>query len=232
MIRHPVTTGIAVLPFENLSEQKKNAAFAEGMQDYILTKLAKIGDLKVISRTSVMEYRGKRNLRQIGNDLRVSHVLEGSVRRAGTVLHMNAQLIDTRTDTHIWAEEYDRNLNDLFAIQSDIAQKVAQHLHAKLSASEKAAVEERPTQDLVAYDFYVRALSIIYNAQVPQGPSVNLSEAVDLLNKAVARDPNFFQAYCQLAFAHDLVYEGVYEGGIDHTPARLAMAQSAIDSAF
>src|SRR5947209_15678883 len=157
-IRQPRTTGIAVLPFENLSEQKEDGAFADGVQDDILTKLAKIGDLKVISRTSVMEYRGKRNLRQIGNDLRVSHVLEGSVRRAGTVLHMNAQLIDTRTDTHIWAEEYDRNLNDLFAIQSDIAQKVAQHLHAKLSASEKAAVEERPTQDLVAYDFYVRAV--------------------------------------------------------------------------
>src|SRR5206468_5278667 len=150
----------------------------------------------------------------------------------GTRFHMNAQLIDTRTDTHLWVEQYDRNLNDLFAIQSDIAQKVAQHLHAKLSASEKASVEERPTQDLVAYDFYVRALSVIYNAQVPQGPSVNLSEAVDLLSKAVARDPNFFQAYCQLAFAHDLVYEGVYEGGIDHTPARLALAQSAIDSAF
>src|SRR5438045_1696431 len=190
-IRQPVTNGIAVLPFENLGDEKENAVFADGMQDDILTKLAKIGDLKVISRNSVMEYRGKRNLRQIGNDLRVSHVQEGSVRRAGTVLHMNAQLIDTRTDTHVWAEEYDRNLNDLFTVQSEIAQKVAQHLHAKLSVSERAAVEERPTQDLVAYDFYVRALSIIYNAQVPQGPSVNLSEAVDLLNKAVARDPKF-----------------------------------------
>src|SRR5437762_7173243 len=127
-IRQPPTTGIAVLPFENLSEQKEDGAFADGVQDDILTKLAKIGDLKVISRTSVMEYRGKRNLRQIGNDLRVSHVLEGSVRRAGTVLHMNAQLIDTRSDTHVWAEEYDRNLNELFTVQSEIAQKVAQHL--------------------------------------------------------------------------------------------------------
>ena len=116
--------------------------------------------------------------------------------------------------------------------RAEIAQKVAQHLHAKLSASEKTAVEERPTQDLVAYHFYVRALSIIYNAQVPQGPSGNLSEAVDLLNKAVARDPNFFQAYCQLAFVHDLVYQGVNQGDIDHPPARLALAQSAIDSAF
>src|SRR5437764_230335 len=213
LVRHPVTTGIAVLPFENLGEQKENAAFVDGLQDDILTKLAKIGDLKVISRTSVMEYRGKRNLRQIGNDLQVSHVLEGSVRRAGTHLHLNAQLIDTRTDTHIWAEEYDRDLNDLFAVQAEIAQKVAQHLHAKLSASEKASVEERPTQDLVAYDFYVRAISMIYNAQVPLGPTAEtpsdarktLSEAVELLNKAVARDPNFFFAYCQLAFAHELI---------------------------
>ena len=229
--RQPVTTGIAVLPFENLDEQKKNAAFVDGLQDDILTRLAKVGDLKVISRTSVMEYRGKRNLRQIGNDLRVSHVLEGSVRRAGTHLRLNAQLIDTRTDTHVWAEEYDRNLNDLFAIQSDIAQKVAQQLHANLSASEKASVEERPTQDLVAYDFYVRAISMIYNAQVPLGPTAEtpsdarktLSEAVELLNKAVARDPNFFLAYCQLAFAHEL---------IGNSPERLALAKSAIDSAF
>ncbi|MEP6586432.1 MAG: protein kinase [Candidatus Udaeobacter sp.] len=228
-LRQPLTTGIAVLPFENMGEQKENAAFVDGLQDDILTKLAKIGDLKVISRTSVMEYRGKRNLRQIGNDLRVSHVLEGSVRRAGTQLHLNAQLIDTRSDTHIWAEEYDRDLNGLFAVQAEIAQKVAEHLHAKLSASEKAAVEEKPTQDLVAYDFYVRAVSLIYNAQVDSlAHLVNLSEAVDLLNKAVARDPNFFLAYCQLAFAHDLLYQQE----IDHTPARLGLAKSAIDSAF
>ena len=117
MIRRPVTTGIAVLPFENLSDQKENAAFADGVQDDILTKLAKIADLKVISRTSVMEYRGKRNVRQIGDALRVSHVLEGSARRSGDRIHLNAQLIDTRTDTHVWAEEYDRDLNDLFAVQ-------------------------------------------------------------------------------------------------------------------
>jgi TolB-like protein/Tfp pilus assembly protein PilF len=221
--RQPLTTGIAVLPFENLGEQKEQTAFADGVQDDILTKLAKIGDLKVISRNSVMEYRGKRNVRQIGDALRVSHVLEGSARRSGDRIHLNAQLIDTRTDTHVWAEEYDRDLNDLFAVQSEIAQKVAGHLHATLSASEKASVEEKPTQDLVAYDFYVRALSIIYNAQIPEGPSVNLSEAVDLLDKAVARDPTFFLAYCQLALAHDLI------GG---TPERLALAKSAIDSAF
>src|SRR6266513_1469067 len=121
LIRRPVTTGIAVLPFENLGDEKEHAAFADGMQDDILTKLAKIADLKVISRTSVMEYRNKRNVRQIGNDLRVSHVLEGSARRSGDRIHLNAQLIDTRTDTHVWAEEYDRDLNDLFAVQSEIA---------------------------------------------------------------------------------------------------------------
>jgi serine/threonine protein kinase/Flp pilus assembly protein TadD len=230
-IRQPVPTGIAVLPFENLSEQKENTAFVDGLQDDILTKLAKIGDLKVISRTSVMEYRGKRNLHQIGNDLRVSHVLEGSVRRAGTNLRLNAQLIDTRTDTHVWAEEYNRDLNDLFAIQAEIAQNVAQHLHAKLSASEKASVEERPTEDLVAYDFYVRAVSIIHNAQIDsldpvQAGLVNLPEAVELLNKAVARDPTFFLAYCQQGFLHDLIYQE------ENDDTHLALAQSAIDSAF
>jgi len=117
-VRQPLTTGIAVLPFENLGDEKEHSAFVDGVQDDLLTKLAKIADLKVISRTSVMEYRGKRNLRQIGNDLRVSHVLEGSVRRAGTHLRLNAQLIDTRTDTHVWAQQYDRDLDDLFAVQS------------------------------------------------------------------------------------------------------------------
>src|SRR6266498_2237257 len=148
LIARPLTTGIAVLPFENLSDEKDHAAFADGVQDDILTKLAKIADLKVISRTSVMEYRGKRNLRQIGNDLRVSHVLEGSVRRAGTHLRLNAQLIDTRTDAHIWVEQYDRDLDDLFAIQSEIAQKVAERLNAKVTSDERMAIEEKPTADL------------------------------------------------------------------------------------
>ena len=216
LIRPPVTTGIAVLPFENLGEQKENTSFADGVQDDILTKLAKIADLKVISRTSVMDYRGKRNVRQIADALRVSHVLEGSARRSGDRIHLNAQLIDTRTDTHVWVEQYDRDLNDLFAIQSEIAQKVAEHLHAKLSASEKASIEEKPTQDLVAYDFYIRAISLISNAQVPTMEDlVDLYEAVDLLNQAVARDPNFFLAYCQLAFVHDLIYQEEF----DRTPA-------------
>ena len=162
-IARPLTNGIAVLPFENLSDDKSDASFVDGMQDDVLTKLARIADLKVISRTSVMDYRGKRNLRQIGNDLRVSHVLEGSVRRAGTHLRLNAQLIDTRTDTHVWAEQYDRDLNDLFAIQSEIAQKVAERLNAKVTSAERLAIEEKPTNDLVAFELYSRANDILGN---------------------------------------------------------------------
>src|SRR5207237_6834517 len=129
---HPVpSTGIAVLPFENLNPDKENALFADGVQDDILTKLAKVADLKVISRTSLMAYRGARNIRQIGVALHVSHVLEGSVRRNAGRFHLNAQLIDARSDRHVWAEEYDRDLNDMFAIQSEVAQKVAEQLHAK-----------------------------------------------------------------------------------------------------
>jgi len=227
LIRGPVTTGIAVLPFENLNEQKENVAFADGVQDDILTKLAKIADLKVISRTSVMEYRGKRNVRQIGNELRVSHVLEGSVRRTGTHLHLNAQLIDTRTDTHVWVEQYDRDLNDVFAIQSEIAQKVANQLHAKITPAEKVAIESKPTGDLVAFDLYSRAL-VLEKLAGQSKVADSLMQAVDLLNGAVARDPSFLDAYSKLAFAHDQIYFD----GIDRTPARLAMAKDAIDSAF
>src|SRR5438132_8972472 len=225
LIRGPVTAGIAVLPFENLSEQKENAAFADGVQDDILTKLAKIADLKVISRTSVMDYRGKRNMRQIGNELRVSHVLESSVRRTGTHLHRNAQLIDTQTDTHVWVEQYDRDLNDLFAIQSEIAQKVAGQLHAKIPPAEKQAIERKPTGDLVAFDLYSQANDILL---WKNSRTADFVQAIDLLNRAVARDPSFLEAYCQLAFAHDQLY---FER-IDRTPARLAMAKGVIDSAF
>src|SRR5438477_10853296 len=223
---------IAVLPFENLSAEKENAFFADGVQNEILTDLAKIADLKVISRTSVMVYKvgNPRNLRDVGQQLGVAHVLEGSVQRAGAKVRVSAQLIDARTDKHVWAGSYDRELADVFAIETELAQTIAGELQAKLRSSEKAAIEEKPTQDLVAYEFYARAVSLIYNVQsfAVDAPEKSLSEAVDLLNKAVARDPNFLLAYCQLAFAHDMVYADE----IDHTPARLALAQSAIDSAF
>src|SRR5438876_1891915 len=226
LIRGPVTAGIAVLPFENLSEQKENAAFADGVQDDILTKLAKIADLKVISRTSVMDYRGKRNVRQIGNELRVSHVLEGSVRRTGTHLHLNAQLIDTRTDTHVWVEQYDRDLNEVFAIQSEIAQKVANQLNAKVTSAEKLAIEGKPTTDLVAFELYSRANDIWGISG--WATKEDVLQVIDLLNQAVARDPSFFKAYCLLAAAHD--YLCFF--GLDHTPARLAAAEAAVREAF
>jgi TolB-like protein/Tfp pilus assembly protein PilF len=226
-IRRPVTKGIAVLPFENLSEQREDAAaFVDGVQDDILTKLARIADLKVISRSSVMEYREKRNVRQIGNDLRVSHLLEGSVRRIGTRFHMNAQLIDTRTDTHVWVEQYDGDFNDLFAIQSEIAQKIAGQLHAKISPAEKLAIERKPTTDLVAFELYSRAISLTPTFR--GGTAASAQQAIDLLNQAVARDPSFFDAYCALAVHHDQLYFF----GFDRTPARLASAEAAIQEAF
>ena len=162
LVRHPVTTGIAVLPFENLSEQKEKGAFADGVQDDILTKLAKIADLKVISRSSVMDYRGKRNMRQIGDELRVSHVLEGSVRMSGDQLHMNVQLIDTRTDTHVWAEQYDRDLNDLFASPKRDRAKSRSTAPRQNPAAEKLAIERKPTGDLVAFDLYARACNLAF----------------------------------------------------------------------
>ena len=227
--RSPLATGIAVLPFENLSEQREDAAaFVDGVQDDILTKLARIADLKVISRTSVMEYRDKRNVRQIGNDLRVSHVLEGSVRRIGTRFHMNAQLIDTRTDTHVWVEQYDRDLNDLFTIQSEIAQTIASQLHAKISPAEKLAIERKPTTDLVAFELYSSATNILPMLSSGGSWKSDFLHAADLLNQAVARDPSFLEAYCLLAYVHD----DLYFFNIDHTSARLALAEAAVQAAF
>ena len=219
---------IAVLPFENLSDEKEHAFFADGVQDDILTKLAKVADLKVISRTSVMQYRGKQNVREIGDALRVSHVLEGSVRRDGGRVRLNAQLIDTRTDNHVWAEEYDQDLNDVFAIETEVAQSIANRLKAKTSASEKLVMAERPTKDLVAYDLYVRAVALIDKAAYDAERDKDYFQAIDLLNQAVARDPGFLLAYCRLAEAHDDLY---FQGG-RRTPNRLALAKAAIDSAF
>src|SRR5437773_3607296 len=196
LVDRPVMTGIAVLPFENLSETKESAFFADGIQDGILTKLAKVADLKIISRTSVMQYRGARNTQQIGRALNVSHVLEGSVRREAGKIHLNAQLIDTRTDTHVWAEEYDRDLTDLFAIQSEIAQKVADQLETKVSTVENAATHEPLTRDLVAYDLYLRAKDLIDGISFSMRDKENLFQSVQLLEQAVARDPSFFDAYC------------------------------------
>src|SRR5262249_33392678 len=200
LFRSTVTTGIAVLPFENLSNDREDASFADGLQDDLLTKLAKIAHLKVISRTSVMGYRDQHNTREIGNALGVSHVLEGSVRKTGAWLHVNAQLVDARTDSHVWAEEYDRDLKKMFAVQSEITQKVAEQLHVKISPSEKLAIERPPTADLTAFDLYSRAKRLLLTLSFDNPEqNTNALAAVDLLNQAVAHDPTFFQAYCQLA---------------------------------
>ena len=225
----PATTGIAVLPFESLSGDKEDAIFADGVQDDILTKLASIRDLRVISHTSVMKYRGKRNPREIGKALGVSHILEGTVSRGhgSTRFHLKAQLIDAGTGALVWSEEFDRDLNDLFAIQSELARKVAQQLRAKISTAEKLAVEQPPTTDLIAFDLYNRAKNLL-ELRLSSGVKANLQEAVDLLNQAVALDLSFFQAYCQLAYAH----EQLYFLGFDHTPTRLALAEAAVERAF
>ena len=225
-----VEKSIAVLPFENLSEEKQNEYFAEGVQDEILTYLAKIADLKVISRTSVMHYMSgaPRNLREIGQQLGVAHVVEGSVQRAANKVRVNAQLIDARTDAHLWAQTYDRDLADVFAIQSEIAKAIADQLQAKLSPNEKKAIEQPPTTDLAAFDLYSRAKSILLTASFSATSEPNLRKAIELLDEAVKRDPSFFDAYCQLARAHEQLY-GV--SGVDHTAARLALAEAAVQAA-
>jgi TolB-like protein/class 3 adenylate cyclase/Tfp pilus assembly protein PilF len=219
---------IAVLPFENLSNEKENAYFADGVQDEILTGLSRVAELKVISRTSVMRYKTgpKRNLRELATDLGVAHVLEGTVQRAGGRVRVNAQLIDARTDSQLWAERYDRDVADVFAIESELAGKIVAQLQAKISPSEKAAIEEKPTADLTAHDLYIRAKTLITTAVFSTPQAESLFEAVRLLNEAIERDPEFALAYYQLAHTHDLLYFT----GTDHTPARLAMADAAIQS--
>jgi TolB-like protein/class 3 adenylate cyclase/Tfp pilus assembly protein PilF len=227
--RMPVSTpekSIAVLPFENQSEEKQNAYFADGVQGEILTDLARVADLRVISRASVMQYRSgaERNMREIGQQLGVAHVVEGSVQRSGNRVRVNARLVDARTDRQLWAQTYDRDLADVFAIQSEIAKAIAAQLQAKLSPSEKSAIEHPPTDNITAFELYAQAKNVL----AIRNSKANLLEAVDLLNQAIARDPSFFQAYCQLAHTHDRLYFL----GYDHTPARLALAEAAIEAAF
>ncbi len=219
---------VAILPFENLSNEKENAYFADGVQDEILTGLSRVADLKVISRTSVMQYKAgpRRNLREVATDLGVAHVLEGTVQRAGSRVRVNAQLIDARTDSQLWAERYDRDVADVFAIESELAGKIVAQLQAKISPSEKAAIEQKPTADLAAYDLYVRAKTLIATAVYSTPLQEGLFEAVRMLNQAIERDPAFALAYYQLAHAHDLIYFA----GLDHTPARLALADAAIQA--
>jgi len=195
---HKIDKSIAVLPFENLSDEKENAYFADGIQDDVLTNLSKIGDLKVISRTSVMPYRGKtQNLREIGKTLGVSNILEGSVRRSGNRVRVNVQLIDATTDEHLWASDYDRDLTDVFAIQTDLAQKITEALQAKLSPSERAQIERKPTENGEAYLAFVQA----HNLQNAVEDLGKLKQSEQLYARAIELDPKFALAlacYSQL----------------------------------
>jgi TolB-like protein/Tfp pilus assembly protein PilF len=216
---------IAVLPFENLSANQENAFFTDGVQDEILADLAKVADLKVISRTSVMLYKSgnPRNLREIGQQLGVAHVLEGSVQRSANRIRVTAQLIDARSDAHLWAQTYDRDLADVFAIQSEIAKIIADQLQAKISPREKAAIARAPTTDLTANALYAQAKELEFKAPEQQ----SLLQAVHLLEQAIARDPHFMLAYCMLGRLHIKLYWG----GYDHTPARRELANTAIQNA-
>jgi serine/threonine-protein kinase len=224
-----IDKSIAVLPFENLSSEKENAYFADGIQNEILTDLAKIADLKVISRTSVTPYRATetRKLGEIAQQLGVAHLVEGSVQRVANRVRVNAQLIDARNDAHLWAQTYDRDLADVFAIQSEIAKAIADQLQAKLLPSEKAAIEKRPTSDLVAYDLYTRARELVGNVTDPATTQQKLVAAIALLQEAVARDRQFVVAWCLLSRLH----ARMYTAGYDHTVERFKQSYAAIGAA-
>lgn len=218
----PLARGIAVLPFKNVGD-KADAAFADGIQEDILTKLAKIGELKVISQTSVMPYRGARNIRQIGNALGVSHVLEGSVQRAGSKVRVNAQLIDTRTDTHIWAEEYDRELQDVFAIQSDISHRVVDALKIQLGAEQAERLARKPTQNPEAYDAY-----LLGRFELNRFTEDGFTRSVAHLQKAIALDPRFAPAYASLAEAYNTIGYWGYLAPKDAFPGAKQAAEQAL----
>ena len=226
-VRGAFDKSIAVLPFEDLSE-KQNPYFTEGMHDEILNDLANVADLKVISRTSVMPYTPspQRDLRKIAGDLGVAYVMEGSIQQMPDRVRVHARLSDGRTNTQVWDGEYERVPKDSFTIQREIAEKIVVELNAKLSPAEKRAIGQQPTADLVAFDMYAHARSLIDRALLNEPRRENLFEAVRLLEEAVKRDPSFPLAYYELAHAHDQIYWT----GFDLTPHRLALADSAIQS--
>jgi TolB-like protein/Tfp pilus assembly protein PilF len=221
---------IAVLPFENLSDDKQNTYFADGVQDQILTNLARVSDLRVISHTTVRQYKSgqSRNLREIGKQLGVSHILEGSVQRAGDRLRIAAQLIDARTDSQIWADTYDRTAADLFAIQSELAESIVAHLQAKLSPQQKAEIEQRPTRDLVAFELYLRAKQIVDSYLIADDVRAALLSALESLDQAIKRDPDFVSVYCYIARANSLLY--FFD--LDPTPNRVLLAEAAVKAAL
>ena len=221
---HKVDKSIAVLPFQNLSDENENAYFADGIQDDVLTNLSKIGDLKVISRTSVMQYRGKAtNLREIGKALGVSTILEGSVRRSGNKVRVNVQLIDANTDEHVWANDYDRDVTDVFAIQSDLAQKITEALQAKLSPAERSQVTRKPTENGEAYLAFVQANNLASSFEDFE----RLNQSEQLYERAVELDPNF-----ALAMARYSQLESWIVHDRENTPARREKARSLAERAL
>jgi TolB-like protein/Flp pilus assembly protein TadD len=221
-----IDKSIAVLPFQSLSDEKENAYFADGIQDDILTNLSKIGDLKVISRMSVMSYRGDavRNAREIGKALGVATLLEGSVRRIGNRVRVNVQLIDANNDEHIWAEDYDRDLTDVFAIQTDLAQKIASALQAKLSPTEKARLDNRPTQNPDAYLLFVEAHDYANRMDMFNDTSL---KAIPLFERAIKLDPAFALAFADLSTVESWIYHS-----FDPNPAWREKARLNADEAL
>jgi serine/threonine-protein kinase len=229
-VKSPSAKSIAVLPFVNLSQDKQDAYLADGIQDEILGDLAKDADLKVISRTSTMQYKSgaPRNLREIGQQLGAATLVEGSVKRLGNRLHVNAQLINARTDGHLWGQSYDREIANVFTIQNEIAEAIVAQLRIKLSPAEQKAIKRVPTRDVRAFDLYTRAKNLLIETTLSSDAKADLLRAAELLNQAVARDPSFFEAYCDLAYTNDTLYFS----GYDHTSARLTLAEAAIEAAF
>ncbi|MEY2501304.1 MAG: hypothetical protein QOI07_1638 [Verrucomicrobiota bacterium] len=219
-----IDKSIAVLPFENFSDDKENAYFADGIQDDILTNLSKIGDLKVISRTSVMPYRGKeKNVREIGKALGVSAILEGSVRKAGNRVRVNVQLINAANDEHIWSEVYDRDLTDVFAIQTDLAKKIAQELRAKLSPTEKEQMTRKPTENGEAYLAFLQAH--IFQREVEEFPK--LKQAEQLYERALQLDPSFALACASYSRLQSWIYH-TYEPTPERKEKARALAERAL----
>src|SRR5436309_3176297 len=221
---HKVDKSIAVLPFQNLSDEKENAYFADGIQDDILTNLSKVSELKVISRTSVMQYRGKAtNVREIGKALGVSNILEGSVRRSGNKVRVNVQLIDANSDEHIWASDYDRDVTDVFAIQTDLAQKISDALQAKLSPAEKSRIERKPTENGEAYLAFVQA----HDLQNEFEDLEKLKQSEQLYARAIQLDPKF-----ALAIARYSQLESWIVHTFERTPERREKARSLAQQAL
>ncbi len=225
----PSDKSIAVLPLQNLSDDKENAFFADGVQDELLSNLSKIKDLKVISRTSVMQYKSgtKRNLKEIAQQLGVSNVVEGSVRRSGDHVRVSVQLIDARNDRHLWGENYDRTLANSLSLQGELATNIANAVGATLSPQEKARVEAKPTNNPAAYDAYLRARALP-NAWAYYYLHGDLDGAIRLYQGAVKLDPNFTLAWAYLSIAHSQSYWG----GFDSSPARLAAAKESLNHAL